>query len=115
MVYILLIDDDEDFRSELKLSLEKSGHGVIDAGGGNEGLTLFTEQPVDVVITDVIMDEGEGIETMRQLHRLAPELPVIAISGNLSYLKSMEKLGAAFWLLKPFPIRELNEVIGKVL
>jgi len=115
MVYILLIDDNADYRTELKLSLEKSGHVVIEAGGGDEGLALFAEQPVDVVITDVVMDEGEGVETMRQLHCLAPGLPIIAISGNQSYLHSMEKLGAAFWLLKPFPIKELNEAIGKVL
>jgi len=115
MVCILLIDDNADYRAELKLSLEKAGHGVRAVAGGNEGLALFAERPVDVVITDVIMDEGEGVETMCQLHRLAPGLPVIAISGNLSYLKSMEKLGASFWLLKPFSSEELNEAIGKVL
>ncbi|MDA0306833.1 MAG: response regulator [Proteobacteria bacterium] len=110
-----MIDDNADYRAELKLSLEKSGHVVRAAAGGNEGLALFAEQPVDVVITDVIMDEGEGVETMRQLHRLAPGLPVIAISGNPSYLKSMEKLGAFSWLLKPFSFKELNEAVGKVL
>ena len=113
MVYVLLIEDDADLRLEMKMGLEKAGHTVSESAGGHEGLSLFAQQPADVVISDVVMDDGEGIETMRRLHRLESGLPVIAISGNPTYLKSMETLGAAFGLLKPFSIKELVEAVSQ--
>ena len=114
MVSVLLIEDAADLRAEIKLGLEKAGHTVTEAASGDEGIVLFAKQPVDVVITDVIMDKGEGIETLHRLHDRAPELPVIAISGNprsSTYLRLAETFGVDHTLEKPFPFGVLQATI----
>lgn len=115
MVFVLLIEDDADLLAEMKLGLEKAGHTVEGAASGDKGIALFDRQPIDVVITDVIMDDGEGIETLRQLRDRVPDFPIIAISGNPFYLKNMKMLGATIGLLKPFSIKALNQVVRQVL
>lgn len=67
-----------------------------------------------MVITDVVMDDGEGVETMRWIHDLSPDVPVIAISSHESYLHSMDRLGAARTLAKPFRISVLIEAVDSV-
>ncbi len=114
MVSILLIDDNPQFRHEVRLSLEDAGHRVTEASSGNEGLDAFKRDPQDVVITDVVMDDGEGVETMRSIHDLSPDVPVIAISAYERYLWSMDGLGAARTLAKPFRISALIEAVNSV-
>lgn len=114
MVSILLIDDNSQFRHEVRLGLEDAGHSVTEASSGDEGLDAFKQDPHDVVITDVVMEDGEGVETMRWIHDLAPDVPVIAISAHEPYLRSMNKLGAARTLVKPFRISALIEAVDGV-
>ena len=85
MVSILLIDDNPQFRHEVRLGLEDAGYRVIEASSGDEGLNAFKRDPQDVVITNVVMDHGEGVETMRWIHDLSPDVPVIAISAHEPY------------------------------
>ncbi|MBC8338309.1 MAG: response regulator [Rhodospirillales bacterium] len=115
MASILLIDDNPQFRHEVCLGLEDAGHRVTEASNGDEGLQAFKSDAQDIVITDVVMDHGEGVETMRWIHEVSPEIPVIAISAHEDYLKSMEKLGAARSLQKPFRIKALIETVHDVL
>jgi len=115
MATILLIDDNPEFRHEVFLCLEDAGHRVTEASSGEEGLKAFKNGAQDIVITDVVMDHGEGLETMRWIHEMAPEVPVIAISGHQAYLKYMEKLGAARSLQKPFNASVLIHAIDEVL
>lgn len=114
MVSILLIDDNPRFRREVRLGLEEAGHRVTEASSGDEGLDAFKRDSQDVVITDVVMDDGEGVETMRRIHKLSPDVPVIAISAHETYLRSMDKLGAARTLVKPFRISALIEAVDGV-
>lgn len=111
MVSILLIDDDEDFREAVELGLEQAGYEVTSRSCGECGVKAFRRQRQDLVITDVVMDNGEGVETIRQLHELVPELPVIAISAHAPYLQAMKMLGAANVLSKPFRMAELVKVL----
>lgn len=78
MVSVLLIDDDDDgFREEIRIGLERAGFRVTAVESGNNGIKIFKQNPHDVIITDVVMDRGEGIETMNRLHDLDPGVPGI--------------------------------------
>jgi CheY-like chemotaxis protein len=79
---ILLIDDDDAFRSMLKDMLERAGYAVISAANGKEGIDRYRESPTDLVITDIIMPEKEGIETIIDLQKDFPDVRIIAISGG---------------------------------
>ena len=67
MVSILLIDDNPQFRHEVRLGLEDAGYRVIEASSGDEGLNAFKRDPQDVVITNVVMDHGEGVEDRKSV------------------------------------------------
>ena len=114
MVSVLLIDDDIHLCVEIRLGLERAGYEVMVATGGNEGLVIFEREPQDVVITDVVMDDGEGVGTMGRLRQLAPDLPVIAISAHEIYLETMTKLGANCSLYKPFKMTALIAAVTKL-
>jgi CheY-like chemotaxis protein len=114
MARILLIDDDDAVRSVLSVLLAHFGHVVIEARNGKEGLQLFRQAGADLVITDIVMPEKEGLEVLRELQkRQVPPVKVIAISGGggpqdaTDYLRMATLLGAAKVLAKPF----LNEVL----
>jgi len=114
MALVLLIDDDDQILTTLKMGLEKAGHVVTKASGGIEGLKLIKSQQVDVVVTDIIMKDGEGMETLRWIKENSPGIPVIGISGYFQYLDSFKKLGGVATLKKPFKIEKLIETIREV-
>jgi DNA-binding response OmpR family regulator len=82
MARILLIDDDDTLRTMLRLALTNSGHTVTEALNGNEGLRLFRSANADLVITDLVMPETEGLEVLMELRKREPLSKVIAISGG---------------------------------
>ena len=82
MSKILVIDDDKNIRSLLRDFLERDGYEVMEAENGKVGLKLFRENGADLVITDLIMPEKEGIETIRELRRDFSDVKIIAISGG---------------------------------
>jgi CheY-like chemotaxis protein len=82
MAHVLVIDDDVDVRWVIRRAVQADGHTVSEAGDGDEGLQRFAEQPPDLVITDILMPGREGIETIIELRRRRPELPILAISGG---------------------------------
>ncbi len=86
MVRILLIDDDDDFRSMLRMALEQDGYVVEEARNGLEGSQRQRTEPVDLVITDILMPEQEGLETIQALRQEFPEIKIIAISGGVGML-----------------------------
>jgi len=107
MKTILLVDDDAPMRTVLSKSLARAGYHVIEAGDGKEALKLFNESPTDLVVTDLIMPETEGVEIISNLRRRHPPVSVIAISGGgrnspENYLAIAKALGAAEILAKPF-------------
>lgn len=119
MPRILLIEDDLELRHVLAATLVQAGHAVVEAANGREGMSLFHTEPVDLVITDILMPEREGIETIATIHRERPEVPIIAISGSPTrsgvYLALAAKFGASYTLAKPFSTEVLLRLIGEAL
>ena len=116
---ILLIDDEESFRDVIKQVLTKAGYDVVEAANGVEGINRFYEQPTDMIITDIIMPEKEGIETIIELKKAHPEVKLIAMSGGGWYGTDIDfdmakRLGART-LDKPFELQELLNVISELL
>ena len=106
MARILVIDDEQMLRRTLRALLERAGHEVVDAEDGNQGLALFNTQRPDLVLTDIIMPNREGVETIGEMRRQAPDLPIIAMSGGGRrggdlFLTLAERLGASATLTKP--------------
>jgi len=117
---LLVIDDDEQFREFMRDALTDQGYEVILADNGSEGMRSATELSPDLVITDIVMPEKEGVEVLMELRTNDKNLPVIAMSGYNkgnadSYLKIAQKLGASAVLSKPFTISELIVEIEKSL
>ena len=82
MPRILLVDDDEAFRKMLHKTLERAGYEVQDAPNGRAALAAYSQQPSDLIITDLVMPEKEGIETIMELCRLHAGVKIIAMSGG---------------------------------
>ncbi|QTA88344.1 response regulator [Desulfonema magnum] len=120
MARILIIEDDELVRSMLKTMLEREGYEVLEAPDGKEGIKVSNNSPADLVITDIIMPEKEGIETIIELKQISPKMKIIAISGGgrigaETYLNIAKKFGAAFTFTKPIDRKELLNAIQEVL
>ena len=120
MPHILLIDDDDLFRGMIRATLQERGHTVTEARNGKEGLALHDLVPADLVLTDLIMPEKEGIETIVELRKKNSGVKVIAMSGGgrvsaTDYLKIARQVGAQQVLTKPFSSDELELAIGHLL
>jgi CheY-like chemotaxis protein len=121
MARILLIEDDPTIRAVLRLTLAHLGHTVIEARNGKEGLALFKEADVDLVITDIVMPEKEGLEVLMELRtRQLPPVKIIAISGGARVniadnLRMAKLLGAAKVLTKPFSNEAMIAAINELL
>jgi CheY-like chemotaxis protein len=120
MADILIIDDDDVFRDVLAGALEQAGHQVRQATNGVEGLQMFHALPAALVITDIVMPEKEGLDTIRDLRRDFPKARIIAMSGGLAhdprlYLHMAEKFGATAVLAKPFNLADLKKTVDDAL
>jgi len=117
MVEILIIDDESQIRRLISRILRGAGHSVREAENGSEGLRLFEERRPALVVTDIVMPETEGIEMIRTMHRAAPEMPILAVSGGSSpvYLRAATELGAMAALEKPFFPDQLLAAVTKLL
>ena len=121
MANILVIDDEAPVRRLVALALEKQGHRVSEAGDGAEALRIMAEHSTDLVITDLLMPETDGIETIMELRRLYPATKIIAISGGGEYqsgagfLRAAESLGADRTLTKPFEFKQLLPAVQALL
>ena len=116
---ILVIDDERPFRAVISQVLSKAGYNVVEAANGVEGINRFYENHVDMIITDIIMPEKEGIETIIELKKAHPRLKLIAMSGGGWYGTDIDfdmakKLGART-LDKPFVLWELLDLIDELL
>jgi len=120
MASILLVEDDEHLRPMLKLVLERAGHQVQEAGNGNEALEIYNRHPADLVVTDLVMPDKEGLETIRELRRIDPDVKIIAMSGGgrtgiKNYLEMAKSFGADHILAKPFSNQEILDSIQLVI
>lgn len=117
---ILIIDDDALSRRSLELILQSAGIDSIVAENGRKGIELFHSHLPGIVVTDLIMPEQDGIETILQIRLEAPETKIIAISGgarmgNSDYLSIATKLGADVALAKPIVPSQLIDAVRKCL
>lgn len=117
---ILIIDDDDTYRSSLNAVLRQQGFQTRTAVNGKEGVRLYREQPADLVITDLHMPEQEGLETIRILKEHSPSIRIIAISAGLTgkeinFLNIAERFGAQAVLQKPFDLEELVATVNRTL
>jgi DNA-binding response OmpR family regulator len=118
MANILAIDDEEDIRLLLKNGLSLAGHNVTTASDGREGKRRCDAELPDLVITDLVMPNQEGIETIVMLLREFPSLPIVAISGSGhggDWLMIAKRLGVRATLAKPFSIDELLMTVRAIL
>lgn len=119
MAVILLIDDDAAVRRTINRMLASAGHTVVEAEDGKAGMAKLRSQPADIVITDILMPEQDGIETIRRI-RETSGVPVIAISGSrtegdVDVLGDAEALGADASLPKPVRKEQLLACIARLL
>jgi len=121
MQRILVIDDEPDVRDFLITALSRAGYDVRGAANGREGVHACRREMVELVITDLVMPEKEGLETIIELRREHPELKVIAISGGArgssrNYLKAAQLCGAHRVFNKPISpvdlLHAVQEAIG---
>jgi two-component system response regulator (stage 0 sporulation protein F) len=105
MAIILIIDDEELIRVLLRSVLEAAGHEVLEAPNGRIGLELYRHRPTDLIITDILMPELDGLGMLRELAREFLQAKVIAISGaggENNFLDVAKLLGARQTFQKPF-------------
>ncbi len=120
MAKILVIDDDPSILTMLKKMLEREGYEVDTACNGSEGLDKIEDSPPDLLITDIVMPEKEGMELIFHLRRMKPELKIIAISGGgrfnyEGYLTSAKYLGADLTFQKPLIHKEFVQAVSDLI
>jgi CheY-like chemotaxis protein len=115
---ILVIDDDASFRLLVRTLLTRGGYQVLEASDGLVGLRLMKDRLVDLMITDMIMPEHEGVETILLAHRLHPQLKIVAISGAMAryeYLDLANRIGADATLDKSIVPKSLLRTVGSLV
>jgi len=120
LAYILVMEDERIIQTIIKRFLERAGHEVVIAGDGEEGIKLYKERPADLVLTDIIMPRKEGIETIRELKKMSPDIKIIAMSGggkidSQDYLDLAGKFGVKATFIKGSDWSKLIPLVDKVL
>ena len=120
MAHILVIDDDPVLRRVVTLALEAAGHSVLRCENGRKAVAYLQHDRADLLITDIVMPEMDGVETLRAARQLDPNLPILAISGGGSfdpkdYLGIAQAFGATAILPKPFRPADLVEMVSQLL
>jgi DNA-binding response OmpR family regulator len=120
MPTILIIDDDALVRDTIVRVLRRKGYQTLVAPDGLRGLSVLRAEQPDLVITDIIMPDKEGLETIRDIRKERPDLPILAVSGggrlgNTDYLKVASMLGANQILAKPFGPSELLDRVERCI
>jgi len=117
---ILLIDDDPNILKALSALLGIQGYEVKSAASGSAGTKIAASFQPDVVVTDILMDDGDGLETMMTLRQSDPNVKIVAISGGgrvvkQDFLVVAKEIGADLTISKPFRSSQLVEEISQLL
>jgi DNA-binding response OmpR family regulator len=117
---VLLVEDDKELREMLKVSLKRRNYLVMEAENGKDAISHFKPLITDLVVTDLIMPEEDGLKVVIKLRELKPSLKIIAMSGGGkvgpgSYLNLAKALGADAIFSKPFSLSELVKKIEQLL
>lgn len=114
---VLIVDDDPGVRDVIRSMLEAAGYSVLLAENGRDAMRLLKTEQADLILTDLVMPEQEGIETIKALRRDYPHLKVIAMSGAFGgdYLRIAAYLGAHATLAKPIRMEALLRLLEDTL
>ena len=118
---IVIADDVEEIQHLVSAWLEEDGHVVVRAGSGREIVRIARERPVDLVITDILMPDGDGLDAILALNRMRPTTRILAISGGGrtqpadACLRVAKGVGADAVLLKPFGRPQLLSAVQKTM
>ena len=113
---ILIMEDDESIRLALRKSLDRAGHDVSEASNGAEGAAIYRKDPPDLIITDILMPDQDGVEALLDLRNSLPDVKIIVISGNAQeFLPIARDLGAHRTFAKPFKQAEILEAVTDLL
>jgi CheY-like chemotaxis protein len=127
MARILVVDDDELVRNTIWVMLRSHDHDAEMASDGERGIEQFRESSFDLVICDLFMPNKDGLETIKEIHRLSPATPIIAISGGIAptaaagappdpdFLRMAGMLGASAMLTKPFGLEQILAAVERCL
>ena len=119
MAHILIIEDDDQLRSLMRQVLEQQNYEVAEAKNGNEGLIQYRLKQGELIITDLIMPDKDGLMAIQELLAEFPKAQIIAISGgpqgNAAWLPIAKRVGAQRVLKKPFSNQQLIETVKEVL
>jgi len=118
--HILIVDDDDMMREFIIELLNVNDFTTTEADNGKTGLKSFRENAPDLVVTDIIMPEMEGISFIRELRNINKDIPIIAMTGNVhgrmdEFLEISEKIGADAVLRKPVKNEELLNAINSLI
>ncbi len=124
MGLVLIIEDNPVTQEIVAELVSRKGHSSVTAGDGREGMEQFSRHICDLVITDILMPNQEGLETILAIRRANSRVPIIAMSGSFSpiegttsvdYLDIASALGANAQLRKPFSISQFNDMFDRLL
>lgn len=121
MSRILVVDDEAGITTVINAVLTRANYTVITARNGKEALEKLDLGPVDLVVTDLIMPEMDGLHLILEIQKRIPKVKIIAMSGGGHeagpgfYLKDAQALGAAHLLAKPFMLNELVALVKSTL
>lgn len=121
MAKILVVDDEEPIRTLVSKIVAKDGHEIMEAENGMHACKSFQNVDIDLIITDLVMPEQNGIEMIIQLKKTHPNVKVIAISGGSGFsgqidLLSVAKLlGAKHIIKKPFTVDQIREAVNDTI
>ena len=118
MAQILIIEDESSVLQLIKEIVQNAGHSALCATNGKEGLDAYRQHDIDLVITDIVMPQKDGVEAIREIRNHDPEASVIAITGyrgQFNRLPAAEYVGAQKTLVKPFSQKELIAAVDDIL
>lgn len=121
MAKVLIVDDEQVIRAMLREFLEDDSHEVMEAVNGEQACALYRKSPADLVITDIVMPEKNGIDMIMDLKKDYPDINIVAISGGggitgrYDYLPIASMVGASNILSKPFSLTEMRKVLSGLL
>jgi len=117
MSRILVIDDDENYRTLLRSFIEEKGHTVFEAADADEGLKVFRQQKIDLIVSDLMMPVKSGLELLQDIKKIDPRVLFIMITGypSLELAAAATKAGAFDFLPKPVDRDQLAAVMQRAL
>jgi two-component system, NtrC family, response regulator PilR len=116
-INILIVDDDRSIRDMMSIVLKKEGYAIIEAESAPIALSILKDGDIDLIISDIKMPEVSGIELLKKIKMIKPELPVLLITAYSSTNDAVEVMrhGADDYIIKPFNLEELKIIILKTL